>query len=193
VTDVTVPPLKLGGCTDIRGTRESLIVAAKRNENVVFYSLEPKYPLIDFVYRNAITIYAFQVTIGADHSCDSKYLKAAFEEAGSEYELLLHYLTYGSKYKGFVLKPVNPFETCADLVKRSGSNDWTIRVIRVPGPDEDHGGRSICDTRVKVERNANVTVPELKSQLRALGLPITGTKAVLLERLSQNTRTDESG
>jgi hypothetical protein len=167
------PSLDVGGCIDIRGTTESLIVAAKRKENIVFYSLEPKYPLIDFVYRKASKLYAFQVTIGADHSCNIEYLKAAIEETGSEYDLLLHYLTPTTKYDEFKLKPVNPFADNPELARSTCTKDWTIRVIQVPSPKDDHAGPS----------NTMTSLDALKEQCETIGIMKVGGMQALIQRL----------
>ena len=67
-------PLMLGGCNAIKGTTGNLITAARRDERVLFYSYDPKYPLIDYIYRTGSTFYAFQTTVGKTHSCDVKHL-----------------------------------------------------------------------------------------------------------------------
>ena len=104
--------LKLGNCIKIEETSESLIVAARRqeNENVVFFSPNKSNQLIDFLYRKKSTFFAFQVSIDQTHSCTPHHLKAAVEEAGDDYEFLLHYLTFDRKYYRFELDPVNPFQ-----------------------------------------------------------------------------------
>ena len=138
-------PLQLGNCTNIKQTTESLIVAAmqKDSENVIFHSTNTQYPLIDFLYRRGNILYAFQVSIGNTHSCKSDDLKDAIEEAGSEYAFLLHYLTFDEKYDEYELAPANPFLNDNTIsIRNSQANDWTIKVIRVPSPYEEHLGLS---------------------------------------------------
>ena len=125
--------LKLGGCTEIKGTQESLITAAKRKENVIFHSLDPHHKFIDFVYRFGDMFYAFQVSMAANHSCDPKHFSELAEEAGGQSKVILHYLTLKRNYNEFALRPSNP------LANLDG-NDWTIYVVRVPRPDDKHKG-----------------------------------------------------
>ena len=144
VPDIPVA-LQLGNCTKIKETRESLIFAAKRegNENVAFYSSHSTHPLFDFLYRKGNTLYAFQVCIGKEHPCKPYQLKDAIEEAGNGYEFLLHYLTFDKRYDTFKLDPANPFlNENSVFVRSSVTNNWTIKVVRVPSPDEDYGGPS---------------------------------------------------
>ena len=136
--------LQLGNCTSIKATSTSLIDAAKQwgNENVLFYSLDSRYPLYDFIYRENKTLFAFQVTTGEDHTCTPSQLKAAVEENGDDYEFLLHYLTFDEQYKNFKLKPVNPFKGGKNglAVKSVLTNNWTIKVIRMISPNERSEG-----------------------------------------------------
>ena len=138
-TDEIASSIQLGGCSKITGTNGSLIAAAKKKENILFYSLKPKYVLIDFVYRKDNTIYAFQVTAAATHSCSAKHLKAAIMEAGEQFDFLFHYLTFDARYTKFKLEPVNPFkdDNAIPVQPPRLIDDWTIKVIRIPGPNED--------------------------------------------------------
>lgn len=216
VTDVPVLALQLGNCTTIKGTRESLIVAAKRkgNDNILFYSSDQKYPFIDFLYRNGNTLYAFQATIGEKHTCKPYQLKAAIDEAGKEYEFLLHYLTFDKKYDNFQLDPVNPFKGDNSIFVRSSmTNNWTLKVIRVPSPYEEHGGPSQQRGRIRPQKEllldeikeiinlvlntdasngtvnfGELKVVELKNCLRAINLPLSGNKQDLIQRLQIATQ-----
>ena len=139
--------LQLGKCTRIKETTESLIAAAKKeeNENVVFHSSDRQYKLFDFLYRKGKTFYAFQVFIGQRHLFTPTLLMEAMEEVGKDHEFLLHYLTFDKRYKEFQLDPVNPFNNNNNgiHIKSPLTNNWTIKVICVPSPDEeDHRGRS---------------------------------------------------
>jgi hypothetical protein len=180
-SSVSVSALQLGNCTKIKETRESLIVAAKRegNEHVVFHSSDKYYPLFDFLYRKGNVFYAFQVSIGTEHSCKPYQLKAAIEEAGNDHEFLLHYLTFDDRFYSFKLDPVNPFTVDNSIAIRSSlTNDWAIKVIRVPSPNEDYGGPS-----KKTGRNHSKGKLTNDQILNILNLPVSGTKPSFIERL----------
>jgi hypothetical protein len=173
--------IQLGNCTKIKETRESLIVAAKRegNEHIVFHSSYNNYPLYDFLYRKANIFYAFQVSIGKTHSCQPHQLKAAIDEAGDDYVFLLHYLTFDERYDNFKLDPVNPFtDDISSAVRSSTAKDWTIKVIRVPSPNEDHGGRS-----KKLDRNLPNRILSNDQLSNILSIPVSGDKPPFIEQL----------
>ena len=156
VKKLSVPALQLGGCTKIKETRENLVDAAKQenNDNIVFYSSDKNYPLFDFIYKRNNILYAFQVATGKDHLCKPHLLKAAIEEAGNDYEFLLHYLTFDERYDGLKFDPGNPFKDEIFMHVRSAlTNDWTIKVIRVPCPNEEGGGRTEKVTRTKLSQD----------------------------------------
>jgi hypothetical protein len=176
--------LKLGGCTKIKGVNGSLIEAAKQTNNVVFYSFYRKYELVDFVYCKEQSIYAFQVTIGNTHSCNASKLQEAIEEAGPDYEILLHYLTYDIKFKSFATIPANPFTGSKIPVKSSITSSWTIKVICVPSPEG-------CIDTLKINATTNVesmNVKQLKNELKKKNLSVSGNKATLIERLMRENK-----
>jgi hypothetical protein len=173
--------LQLGNCIKVKETQESLIVAAKRegNERIVFHSLHNDYPLYDFLYRKANIFYAFQVSLGKEHSCKPSQLKAAIEEAGDDYVFLLHYLTFDERYDNFKLDPVNPFTDDISIAVRSlPTNDWTIKVIRVPSPNEDHAGPS-----KKPDRNFPNSILSNDQLSNILSVPVRGDKPSFIEQL----------
>lgn len=195
ITNTSFPPLQLGGCSDIKGTHDELITAAKRKENVVFYSFDRSYPQIDFVYRKENTILGFQVTIGKTHDCQPGLLMDAMEKTGSDHEFLLICLTYDTRYEKFNLKPANPFS--ATIPYRSFlTKNWTVTVVRVPSPDEYCGGRSkIVATNINEINYANIEVleklkvKEWQDIARASGLQIRGTKKELILRIRHHVMT----
>ena len=76
--------------------------------------------------------YLLETIIPANH-----LLTAAIEEAGDDCEFLFHYLTFDERYYEFKLIPSNPFLDDTSINVRSAlTNDWTIKMIRVPGPNK---------------------------------------------------------
>jgi HeH/LEM domain/Retrotransposon hot spot protein len=165
-TDVSRTPLHLGGCSKIKGTQQNLFAAAKRqeSEHVLFYSLNTRNEFIDFLYRKGRTIYAFQVTIGKGHSCSPDQFNAAFQEIGNDYEFFLYYLTYVNQYKSFQLTPANPYASNSNNNIPPKSSNWTLQVIRVPAPNEEHLGPTMSD------HINSLTVAQLKSKLHEMGI-----------------------
>jgi hypothetical protein len=176
--------LELGGCTKIKGVNGSLIEAAKQANNVVFYSFDQKYELVDFVYCKEHSIYAFQVTVGVTHSCNASKLEKVIEETGPDYEFLLHYLTYDTKFELFTTEPANPFTGSKIPVKSSITSSWTIKVICVPSPEG-------CIDTLKINATTNVesmNVKQLKNELKKKNLSVSGNKATLIERLMRENK-----
>ena len=120
--------LKLGGCSVIKGTLESLVSAAKRNERVIYYALGPSHKFVDFVYRIDETFYAFQVVHVANYTCNPEQLSKFAEEVGvASSKLLLHILTYDTTYDNFVLNPKH-------LLNKLHGKNLTINLVCVPKP-----------------------------------------------------------
>lgn len=180
--------LLLGGCSKIIGTQQSLIAATKREESekVVFYSLDPGNKFIDFVYRVDSTIYAFQVTIGKVHSCNSNHFKKALEETGNDFKFLLHYLTYQNQYESFQLLPANPFSN-GNTIPVKQSDVWTLKVIRVPAPNEDHRGPTLSP------HLNGLTVRQLKAKIKGMDrtLSTKGKKDDLIQRIREYEMSNE--
>ena len=131
--------LKLGGCTAIKGTRGNLITTAtdtaatnkktNNNDQTLYYSFHPNHVFIDFIYKKKDTIYAFQVTLADNHSCNPEYLKKFAKEAGGPSKFVMHYLSYDAKYDKFKLQPKNP-------LRKLEGHDWTIYLVCIPRPGE---------------------------------------------------------
>ena len=120
--------LKLGGCSVIKGTLESLVSAAKRNERVLYYSLGTSHEFMDLLYRIGETFYAFQVINAANHTCNPDNLSKFAEEVGvATSKLLLHMLTYDTIYDNFVFNHKH-------LLNNLHGKDLTINLLRVPKP-----------------------------------------------------------
>ena len=122
-------PLKLGGCKSIKGILANLITAAKQEEHVLFYSLDPKYPLFDFVYRAGTTFFAFQSTFTKKRNCDVDRFLTVAREVGGPSNFVFHYLTCDKNYGKFKLGTVKALE---QLVKKE---IFLIHVICIPRPD----------------------------------------------------------
>ena len=165
--------LLLGGCTKIQGTREDLISAAKREECVLFYPLDSYYKFIDFIYRVGSMYYAFQVTISATHSCNTTHLKELATSAGGESMLRLHYLTPAFKDSEFVFKPTKPG------IEFSSNNGWTINVVYIPSPVENHKGPRKSNTTAPT----NVLPSEIKEKCQRIGVSMQGNEETVVQRL----------
>ena len=125
-------PLKLGGCKSIKGTQRSLIIAARQEEHVLFYSLDSRNKFIDSIYRSGTTFYAFQITLANSKKCDGKHLLQMAEEVGGPSTLLFHYLTCEKNYNKFTL------ESITLLGKLLQGKNTTINVVCIPTPDDEH-------------------------------------------------------
>lgn len=162
--------LQLGGCSKIKGTRQSIIAAAKgkENEDIVFYSMNPTNKFMDFVYRKKNTIYAFQVTLQKGHSCCPKAFAEVLQEVGNDYHFLLHYLTLKNTFASFQLSPNNPFEIESSIPPKT-NGDWTLKLICVPGPSED---QSVFTT---LERFSSLKVNQLRALLKIRNIQMSKT------------------
>ena len=57
--------------------KRDIVECAMERPNVVFHSLNSRYPLIDFVYGDPSGImHAFQATIGKTHPCNTTQVEA---------------------------------------------------------------------------------------------------------------------
>ena len=90
------PPRKIGGYSGIRivPVGESILTAAikYRTANILFYSANPNYKLIDFACRDKSgRILAFQATTSKRHEADVNEIKILEKEVGTR-GLMLYYL-----------------------------------------------------------------------------------------------------
>ena len=121
-----VEKLSLGGCRKIRLVLD-IVQAAKETPNVLFHSLNPRYPLIDFLYRDEEgAFHAFQATIGNKHRADLTRIQE-LEQQVSEGKLSLYFLVPSEKLKGFVTTPV------IDQDEIASCNIWKVGV---PAPKD---------------------------------------------------------
>ena len=106
-------PSKIGGYSGIQiVSGGSIVKAAKESPtaNILFYSSNPRYPLIDFACKDSNgNIFAFQATTSLTHSANEKEIKKLENEVGDR-GLTLYYLhpaRRGSDEK-FATNPVRP-------------------------------------------------------------------------------------
>jgi len=103
-------PIIIGGYRGIQIVLkgQSIVKAAMENPNILFYSSDPRYPLIDFACRDSNgTILAFQATTSQQHTTDEKEIEKVENEVGNR-SLMLFYL-YPDRSGGFRSKPRKPF------------------------------------------------------------------------------------
>jgi hypothetical protein len=130
-----VKPLILGGCKEIKGTKQSLITLAKEEEKVLFYPLDEFYPLIDFAYYDGRIVHGFQVTLGQDHSFNGKHMMECVNEAGGIDRFHMHYIVFDTKFSAFKLKLLHVEE-----LRMKGNENMTINILRMRGPSEVQTG-----------------------------------------------------
>ena len=103
-------PIIIGGYRGIQIVRkgQSIVKAAMENPNILFYSSDPRYPLIDFACRDSNgTILAFQATTRQQHTTDEKEIEKVENEVGNR-TLVLFYL-HPDRSGGFRTDPRKPF------------------------------------------------------------------------------------
>lgn len=106
-TKYRIDDLTLGGCEAIRLVHD-IVENATEVPNVLFHSMNPKYPLIDFIYKDKKgKFHAFQVTIGETHRSSPAQIKQLEQKIGGK-NLNLYYLVPSQKFKSFATNPVNP-------------------------------------------------------------------------------------
>jgi hypothetical protein len=73
-----------------------------------FHSVDPKYPLSDFIYKDSQgKVHAFQPTVGKKHKLGKDGLTELRAKLGDK-PLALYYLIPAENYYGFVTSPTNP-------------------------------------------------------------------------------------
>ena len=106
----SAPPSKIGGYSGIQIVSGGSIVKAaieSPTANILFYSSNQSYPLIDFACKDSNgTILAFQATTGPRHDA-SKSQIADLEDQVGERGLMLYYL-HADRSGGFKTHPVRP-------------------------------------------------------------------------------------
>ena len=106
----SAPPSKIGGYSGIQIVSGGSIVKAaieSPTANILFYSSNQSYPLIDFACKDSNgTILAFQATTGPRHDA-SKSQIADLEDQVGERGLMLYYL-HADRSGGFKTDPVKP-------------------------------------------------------------------------------------
>ena len=98
----------LGGCTAIRMTSDIAKVVIDSNPMTIYHSIDPKYPVIDFIYKDSQgKIHAFQPTLGETHDFKPDGMKHLREKIGN-IPLEIYCLTPGDNWKKFVTNPTIP-------------------------------------------------------------------------------------
>jgi hypothetical protein len=119
-----------------------IVEAATATSNVVFYSVDPRFPLIDFIYRDGKGVFhAFQATIGNDHPAHPKDIQKLEEKVGGAENLNLYYVVPGENFDSFVTRPVNP---CAVRTRgtKVASASCKIWHVQVSDPNRPYKGGS---------------------------------------------------
>jgi hypothetical protein len=124
-----IKPLILGGCKEIKGTRQSLISLAKEEEKVLFYPLDTSHQSIDFAYYDGGIVHGFQVTLTKGHSFNAKHMIEYVNEAGGTDKFHMHYIVFVTKFSAFKLKLLHMEE----LLKKDNEN-MTINILHMSGP-----------------------------------------------------------
>ena len=98
----------VGGCRGIQQVTD-IVLAARATPNVVFHSVNTRYPLIDFLYQSGEGhFHAFQATIGATHTANQIKIKQLQRKVGGWEILTLYYLVQDKTFLNFATRPANP-------------------------------------------------------------------------------------
>ena len=88
-----INPTNFGDCSNIVQSGD-IIVAALNTDNVIFYPTQPNYTLVDFLYKNNNTFYAFQCTISNKHSAKAenlyKFVKSIILNTKTTTNIIIH-------------------------------------------------------------------------------------------------------
>ena len=98
----------LGGCSTIRMESDIVKSVITGNPMTLYHSVDPRYPLIDFIYKDGEgKVHAFQPTVGKKHVFRKDKMRELRAKLGDK-PLALHYLIPGENYDAFVTAPTNP-------------------------------------------------------------------------------------
>ena len=106
------PPSTIGGYSRIqivpKGQRISIAAIDNPEANILFYSSDPQYELIDFVCKdNNGNILAFQATTGRTHTVNEAHIRRLEDEVGQR-GLMLFYLHTVRPGIRFATQPATP-------------------------------------------------------------------------------------
>ena len=120
--------IPLGGCRKIYQVQNITQAAMDENPGVLFQSADPRYPLIDLIYKDeGGTFHAMQCTTGKKHHANPSHI-AALEKMLVGKPLKLYYLVPAERFGSFVTDPVEPETT---------SNLTSIFHVLIPNPNEE--------------------------------------------------------
>ena len=109
----------------------NIVEAANATSNVLFHSVDPQFPLIDFIYQDGKgAFHAFQATTGLRHSAALNHILELEKQVGGAQNLNLYYLVPGDHFDSFVTDPVNPCK-----VTKGESASCKIWHVRVSDPN----------------------------------------------------------
>ena len=98
----------LGGCSTIRMESDIAKAVIKGNPMTLYHSVDPRYPLIDFIYKDVEgKVHAFQPIVGMTHEYLPNEMLKLRAKLGND-PLALYYLIPGENFNKFVTKPTNP-------------------------------------------------------------------------------------
>ena len=122
--------LLLGGCTEIRMSLDIVAAVLKGNPMILYHSVDPKFPFIDFLYKDEKgEVHAFQPTVGKTHVCKAVGMDDLRKQVERRH-LHIYYLTQGENFKEFVTNPRNPPKD--ELTK--------IWHVLIPNPNKEFRG-----------------------------------------------------
>jgi hypothetical protein len=133
------PTVALGGCTKIQLVQNP-VESAKRNgsANVVFHSVDQRYPLIDFLYKDDKGhFHAFQATIGKKHTTNIATIERLGQQVGGANKLTVYYLVPAENFRSFVLDPTMiPKSKKAKSTKAAKvtSTKPRVLIVSIPNP-----------------------------------------------------------
>jgi hypothetical protein len=134
--------VNLGGCHSIKCCYGDIVKAARETPSVVFYSGDPSYKLIDFVYQKDGIFFAFQVTLGQSHDANVKNIKKLADSVGGPQFLHLYYLVPHFNFNQFKTNPVNP---ALQLQEKYANVNWNVHAFMIKDPNSPKRTTSIND------------------------------------------------
>ena len=131
--------MALGRCTNIWQV-DDIVEAAKKTQNVLFYSVNRVYDLIDFLYQDSKGhFHIFQATTGLEHSANFEEIKQLEAQVGGWENLSIYYLVPGDRFNHFLINHVD--------LKNGGLK---CAVWKVLIPDPDRNGKSWLQKLINV-------------------------------------------
>ena len=104
--------ITLGPCTEIRLVADPVeSVRDCQDDYILFHSYNPRFPLIDMIYRVGDTYHAFQATIGQTHTANIDAIQSLTEKLElkkRKHFLYIHYAIPANNMDSFRTSPTTP-------------------------------------------------------------------------------------